>query len=156
VPRSTIGMPATSLPPAGERPDAAPSRVMTPRGVFTPTPSPSPRLNGGSPFPPMPGPGALPQTRYGIPPALPPLISSVPSIPSPPSNAPVAGTPREASRAASGDQSSSGRTAVPRTQSWSGSESGSGAGSTQGRRSAGVSAPGSGGTASGTARTRSR
>jgi hypothetical protein len=146
VPRSTIGMPATSLPPADQRPDTGRPRVMTPRGVFTPTPAASPQIGVGSPFPPMPGPGALPQTRYGIPPALPPLT------PSPAHTPPVADTSREAPRAASGDQSSSERTAVPRSQS--GSQSGSS--STQGRRSAGVSAPNRGGTGSGSVRTRSR
>ncbi|HEY7450400.1 MAG TPA: DUF6600 domain-containing protein [Vicinamibacterales bacterium] len=148
VPRSSIGMPATSLPPAGQRPDVSRPRVMTPRGVFTPTPAPSPQIGIGSPFPPMPGPGALPQTRYGIPPALPPLM------PSPAHNPPVADTSREAPSAASGDRSSSGRTAVPRSQSPSGSQSGSS--STQGRRSAGVSAPSSSGSGSGSVRTRSR
>jgi hypothetical protein len=135
VPRSTISMPAPSLSPAGDRFPAPTRPVITPQGAY----APGSQVNGGrSPILPMPGPG-LPQTRYGIPPGLPPVI------PGSTVNTPHA-VPRQPPQAASADQSAPTRTAVPR----------SGSGSTAGSSRSAIPAGTSSGTAAATSRARSR
>ena len=148
VPRSSIGMPASQLPPAGDGPRGAGSRVMTPRGVNTPAPQFAPQFRSGSPFLPMAAPGSLPQTRYGIPPGLPPLT--------PPAtiNGPAPSQTRQTPQGATGEPGAPGRTAVPRSQSGTTQAQ---SGSTQASpRSAGMPAPSTGGAASSTSRARSR
>jgi hypothetical protein len=164
VPRSSGGMPASQLSPAGNRSSDAGRPVMTPRGAYTPAPQAAPQTSAGAPFP-VATPGSLPQTRYGMPIGLPPLTP-----PATISGSPM-GSIHPTPQPTSGDAVAPGRMAVPRSQpapaaaapssgsipAASTTSAGSGtSGRTASGTSGGTGSGTSGGTGSGTSRGRSR
>lgn len=144
VPQLSPGMPASQLSPAGNPPVGAVPRVMTPRGVYTPSPQVARPQSAGSPFPPIASPSGLPQPRYGMPSGLPPLTP--PATIGTPSTGVVHQTPQ----GISGNPPAPARMAVPRSPSASPPPPPPPPGS------AGISTPSSSSTGSGTSRARSR
>jgi hypothetical protein len=132
VPRTMIGMPAPAPSRSGDRPRGGRPR-MTLQGAH----APAPQGTTSSPF--LSVPRALPQTHYGIPPAVPPLTPR-PTFNAPASNAPAAGA-RQVPAPYSRSGGVPARTAVPRSQA--------APSAAHTPRAGGGAAPAAGGTASG-------